>query len=123
MPASASTLSFSIFCRPPRPYPSCRRWSSWLTKSKSTPRPAGRPETSAIKACPCDSPAVVNCSIKSHRDPLIVESTQAVERGYLIEAGEGGKEARRQSPLETKNCHQRIENRTRGALDGSHRGS
>src|SRR6266478_3296472 len=32
--------------------------------SKSTRSPAGKPEIQAISACPCDSPAVANCSIQ-----------------------------------------------------------
>jgi len=44
----------------PRPYPCCRRQRSRLTNSRSTGNPAGSPETSAIKASPCDSPAVEN---------------------------------------------------------------
>src|SRR5216684_984987 len=32
--------------------------------SKSTRSPAGKPEIQATSACPCDSPAVANCSIQ-----------------------------------------------------------
>src|SRR6185437_4336201 len=58
MPARNSARSCSIFMRPPRPKPCWRRQSSRSTKAASRARPAGRPETSASRAWPWDSPAV-----------------------------------------------------------------
>ncbi len=59
-PPSKIASSFSIFMRPPRPYPCCRRASSRFTKPGSIRRPAGIPSRIAVRRGPCDSPAVVS---------------------------------------------------------------
>src|SRR5689334_9189071 len=57
-PDVTSAESFSIFMRPPRPWPSWRRAMSRLTASRSSSRPAGRPSTTQVRPGPWDSPAV-----------------------------------------------------------------
>src|SRR6185436_9535438 len=57
-PPSKRASSFSIFMRPPRPYPCWRRASSEATKSGSTASPEGIPSRIAVRRGPCDSPAV-----------------------------------------------------------------
>ncbi len=72
-PERISTVSVSIFIRPPRPWPSCRRAMSRSSASRSSSRPAGMPSTIATRPGPCDSPAVVK------RKPLI--AAKAIRRG------------------------------------------
>ena len=50
--------------RRPRPYPPCRRRRSRVRASGSIGTPAGMPSRIATSACPCDSPAVRNRSIR-----------------------------------------------------------
>src|SRR5215207_2110493 len=58
-PAVTCARSFSIFMRPPRPCPSCRRARSRSMSSGRSSSPAGRPSTIAVSPGPWDSPAVV----------------------------------------------------------------
>ena len=51
-------VSFSIFIRPPRPWPSWRRAMSRSSASRSSSRPAGMPSTIVVSPGPWDSPAV-----------------------------------------------------------------
>ena len=46
-----STRSVSIRCRPPRPYPPCRRRNSASIGSVSIGTPAGKPSTRATASC------------------------------------------------------------------------
>src|SRR5262245_45292319 len=64
MPLNASARSDSIAMRRPRPYPVCRRRSSFVTASKSIVSPAGTPSRIATSALPCDSPAVRKRNIR-----------------------------------------------------------
>src|SRR5215218_3981482 len=57
-PPRNSTSSFSIFWRPPRPYPCCLRTRSRSISFARSPKPAGTPCTRVTSAGPCDSPAV-----------------------------------------------------------------
>src|SRR5919112_1676090 len=57
-PAVTVARSFSIFIRPPRPWPSWRRARSESMSSGLSSRPAGRPSTIAVSPGPWDSPAV-----------------------------------------------------------------
>src|SRR5215212_5796127 len=59
-PAVTSARSFSIFMRPPRPWPSWRRARSASMSSGRSSRPAGSPSTIAVSPGPWDSPAVTN---------------------------------------------------------------
>ena len=61
-PAVTSAVSFSIFIRPPRPWPSWRRAMSPSIASWSSSSPAGRPSTMQVRPGPCDSPAVMRRS-------------------------------------------------------------
>ena len=51
-PREYGALSVSIFIRPPRPKPCCRRHSSRSRNAWSTFRPAGNPERKATSASP-----------------------------------------------------------------------
>ena len=62
-PDNISAQSRSIFIRPPRPNPSCRRAISWFSFASSSGKPAGNPSTIAVRHGPCDSPAVKNLNI------------------------------------------------------------
>ena len=57
-PDTTCTTSCSIFCRPPRPYPDCRRARSVLIWDSDILRPAGTPSTMAVRQGPWLSPAV-----------------------------------------------------------------
>ena len=59
-PAVTVARSFSIFMRPPRPWPSWRRARSASMSSGRSSRPAGSPSTIAVSPGPWDSPAVTN---------------------------------------------------------------
>ena len=59
-PAVTSARSFSIFIRPPRPWPSWRRARSASMSSGRSSSPAGSPSTIAVSPGPWDSPAVTN---------------------------------------------------------------
>src|SRR5215210_2757091 len=59
-PAVTVARSFSIFMRPPRPWPSWRRARSTSMSSGVNSRPAGTPSTIAVSPGPWDSPAVTN---------------------------------------------------------------
>ena len=59
-PDLISARSFSIFIRPPRPYPFCRRARSTLMYSSPTAIPAGTPSIMIESPCPWDSPLVRN---------------------------------------------------------------
>src|SRR5215211_4681211 len=59
-PAVTSARSFSIFMRPPRPWPSWRRARSASMSSGRSSRPAGSPSTIAVSPGPWDSPVVTN---------------------------------------------------------------
>src|SRR5829696_2322703 len=59
MPDMTWARSFSIFMRPPRPWPSWRRARSWSMSSGARRSPAGSPSRRAIRPGPWDSPAVV----------------------------------------------------------------
>src|SRR4051812_21861854 len=61
-PAVTCAVSFSIFIRPPRPWPSWRRAMSPSIASWSSSRPAGSPSTIVVRPGPCDSPAVTTCN-------------------------------------------------------------
>ena len=50
--------SFSIFIRPPRPWPSWRRGHVAVDRLLVSSRPAGSPSTIVVRPGPCDSPAV-----------------------------------------------------------------
>ena len=58
VPESMMTRSVSSFCRLPRPYPPWRRSSSRSMNALSISTPEGKPSTMAVRAGPCDSPAV-----------------------------------------------------------------
>ena len=73
-PAVTCAESFSIFIRPPRPWPSWRRAMSPSIASWSSSRPAGRPSTIVVRPGPCDSPAVTTC-----------KGTASILRGRLNE--------------------------------------
>src|SRR5215218_1111383 len=60
MPAVTCARSFSIFIRPPRPWPSWRRARSASMSSGRSASPAGSPSTIAVSPGPWDSPAVTN---------------------------------------------------------------
>src|SRR5215211_291108 len=60
MPAVTCARSFSIFIRPPRPWPSWRRARSASMSSGRSSSPAGSPSTIAVSPGPWDSPAVTN---------------------------------------------------------------
>src|SRR3954453_1778030 len=59
-PAVTWARSFSIFIRPPRPWPSWRRARSASMSSGRRSSPAGNPSTMAVSPGPWDSPAVTN---------------------------------------------------------------
>src|SRR5215210_7953499 len=59
-PAVTVARSFSIFMRPPRPWPSWRRARSTSMSSGVNSRPAGTPSTIAVSPGPWDFPAVTN---------------------------------------------------------------
>ena len=61
-PAVTWAASFSIFIRPPRPWPSWRRAMSRSIGSRSSSSPAGRPSTIQVRPGPWDSPAVTTRS-------------------------------------------------------------
>src|SRR5205823_12816462 len=91
-----SALSFSIFMRPPRPWPSCRRARSRLRSPGASSRSAGRPSSTAVRPGPCDSPAVVK---RSAIAPLSLPAAQPRlalrdEGGELEQAGEPVHEGR-----------------------------
>src|SRR4051812_29058569 len=90
MPARTSARSFSIFMRPPRPWPSWRRARSRLRSSGSSSSPAGRPSSTAVRPGPCDSPAVVKRSAMAPLSLPALGRSLALrgERGELEELAE-----------------------------------
>ena len=86
-PERTSTASFSIFIRPPRPWPSWRRAMSRSSASRSSSSPAGRPSTIATSPGPCDSPAVVK--LKSTARLVSGLRLTAARRGQAPDARPG----------------------------------
>src|SRR4051812_18829138 len=83
-PATISARSVSIFIRPPRPYPCCRRHSSRLTASREIGMPAGIPARVATRHSPCDSPAVSNRSIGRRFYGNRLKQTEGLVRKGLV---------------------------------------
>src|SRR5712664_3012684 len=64
-PLTIFATSVSILCRPPRPWPPCRRARSRRRSSSEISSPAGKPSMITVSCGPCDSPAVSHLSIEA----------------------------------------------------------
>src|SRR5258707_9030988 len=93
------TRSVSRVWRLPLPYPPCRRFSSTLMNSASRTIPEGNPSTMAVRAGPCDSPAVRERGILLSKEGLAREGLVNINVFFARAGpdlrGEGG----RVSPL------------------------